>query len=210
MLGTVRFLSCVCGFVVSCDSASVLSTYFAKNLFSYISWRTCAAYYWRKAILIGNNLEMSLLVHQLTVHLETAVVVFCLVLVLKENVILILRQIFYRISILLCQHSYLNYLDLKSLQVYLTRPVFHEIVLPASSDLLMELCISPVLGVKGIQFVAFWKLHKKWMRQQINLISEASCLMASFSLHSIHQPVLSHSDCSKCEMHGSILPMGDQ
>lgn len=39
---------------------------------------------------------------------------------------------------------------------------------------------------------------------------EASCLMASFSLHSIHQPVLSHSDCSKCEMHGSILPMGDQ
>lgn len=161
VLGTVRFLSCVCGFVVSCDSASVLSTYFAKNLFSYISWRTCAAYYWRKAILIGNNLEMSLLVHQLTVHLETAVVVFCLVLVLKENVVLILRQIFYRISILLCQHSYLNYLDLKSLQVYLTRPVFHEIVLPASSDLLMELCISPVLGVKGIQFVAFWKLHKK-------------------------------------------------
>lgn len=85
MLGTVRFLSCVCGFVVSCDSSSVLSTYFAKNLFSYISWRTCAAYYWRKAILIGNNLEMSLLVHQLTVHLETAVVVFCLVLVLKRK-----------------------------------------------------------------------------------------------------------------------------
>lgn len=132
---------------------------------------------------------MSLLVHQLTVHLETAVVVFCLVLLLKENVILILRQIFYRIPILLCQHSYLNYLDLKSLQVYLTRPVFHEIVLPALSDPLMELCISPVLGVKGIQFVAFWKLHKKWMRQQITSaildLYEASCLMAFLSLHNL-------------------------
>lgn len=168
----------------------LLSTYFAKNLFSCVSWRMCTACYWWKAILIGNNLRMSLLVHQLTVHLETAVVVFCLVLVLKENVILILRQIFYRIPILLCQHSYLNYLDLKSLQVYLTRPVFHEIVLPALSDLLMELCISPVLGVKGIQF-AFWKLHKKWTRQQITWSLWGKLLNGIFqSSQSIHQPVL--------------------
>lgn len=55
-----------------------------------------------------SNREMSLLVHQLLGHLKTATLCFCITLLLKENVILIPRQIYYRIPILLCQHSYLS------------------------------------------------------------------------------------------------------